>query len=286
MRGDLDEYRPVDQQGLQLLIAAASLAFAHSAAYEQQLKSQAEIRQLYQDKQAARDAAAVDLARKLHDQIINGGVQQNVVALKKIVRQQKDDELRNILAPVLESEQRSLYKLRRISDELHPRYIDDPLGLPLVLRNEVERQQEIWKTWEGQCRLEVSGSCLPLSQRTQWEAFRITGEAITNAIKHADATMITVHLQYPTGTSKPVKLVIHDNGRSARAIAEGGVGRGVRYMEESARAGGGTLEIQVDPGKSTAVIFTFPATIMPAEQSEEQKRNESGPLSVLSPTRE
>lgn len=263
MRSDLDAYRPVDKQGLQRLVVAASLAFSHSVAYEQQVKSQAEIRQLYQDRQVARDAAAIDLSRKLHDQIINGGVQQNVAALKHIVRTLEDEELRIRLMMVLEREQESLYKLRCISEELHPMYIDDPLGLPMVLRNEVLRQQDTWETWEGQCCFEVSGDPVPLAQRAQWEAFRIVGEAITNAIKHADATLIRVRLQYPTESTASVQLMIRDNGRKARVITETDRGsRGVRYMEESARAVGGTLDFDVAPGQSTVVIFTFAADVL------------------------
>ena len=267
MRSDFDRYREADHQALHRLQLAASIAFAHSTAYTQIQRNEAEIRQLYQDKQTGRDNAAVELVRKIHDQVINGGVQQNVAALTKIVRQLQNNELRDLLTPVLEREQHSLYKLRRISDELHPTSIDDPLGLPIVLQNEVVRQQETWVTWEGWCHVEISGPEVPLSDRARWEAYRITSEAITNVIKHADATMIMIHLRYPAEPGKPVQLTIRDNGRNARVIANRDGHRGMRYMQESARAAGGTLEVHVEPHQCTAIIFTFPAEFSVAELS-------------------
>jgi signal transduction histidine kinase len=104
---------------------------------------------------------------------------------------------------------------------------------------------------------------VPLAPRIQREAFRITREAITNAIKHADATIIKVQLQYPTEVSASVKLIICDNGHNAQSVARRNGHRGVPLMEESARAAGGMLTIHVEPGQATTVGFAFPATATP-----------------------
>jgi signal transduction histidine kinase len=262
MQSDVDPYSKQDQQGLQQLIAAASLALANSVAFEQQVEDQAEIRDLYQALQGAQDAASEALARQLHDQIINGNVRLNIVALKKLVRRHLDDDLRKSLEPVLHREQELIYSLRRISEELHPMGIDDPVGLPMVLSMEVERQKQ---TWEGECHLEVLGSAVSLAPRTQHEAFRIVREAISNAIKHADATTIEVCLEYPAEEGQLVQLTIKDNGRNAQPVSARSGHRGVRYMQESARAAGGKLSIEVEPGQSTNVRFMFPVEATPSE---------------------
>lgn len=262
MQADVDPYSKEDQQGLQQLIAAASLALGNSVAFEQQVEDQAEIRELYQALQGAQDAASEALARRLHDQIINGSVRLNIEALKKLVRRLQDDDLRKSLEPVLYREQELIYNLRRISEELHPMGIDDPVGLPMVLSMEVERQQQ---TWEGKCQLEVIGSAVSLAPRTQYEAFRIVREAINNAIKHADATIVDVCLEYPAERGQPVQLTIKDNGRNAQTVSTPSGHRGVRYMAESARAAGGKLSIEVEPGQSTSVRFMFPVEATPSE---------------------
>ena len=135
--------------------------------------------------------------------------------------------------------------------------IDDPVGLPVVLTMEVERQNQIWN---GQCVLEIAGTPIPVAPQTQHEAFRIAREAINNAIKHADATLIRVHLCYPLREEdRHVQLTIYDNGRKAEVVESHGDQRGVRYMRESARTAGGQLEICIEPRQSTTIIFSFPA---------------------------
>ncbi len=255
MRSDLDPYRDVDLQALQRLLLAAALALANSAAYAQQLENEAEIRQLYQQVQQAQDTAASELARQLHDEIINVSAYHNVQALKKLVRQVDDQSMQELIASTLRREQELIYRLRRICEQLHPVGIDDPVGLPMLLNMEVERQGQ---TWDGQCLLEVVGIPIPVAPRAQYEAFRIAREAISNSIKHANATMIRVHLRYPTAPSEHVQLTIYDNGRNAKIVKSQDDQRGVRYMRESARTAGGILDVHVEPHQSTTIIFTFP----------------------------
>lgn len=115
------------------------------------------------------------------------------------------------------------------------------------------------------CHLEVIGSAVSLAPRTQYEAFRIVREAINNAIKHADATIVDVCLEYPAERGQPVQLTIKDNGRNAQTVSTPSGHRGVRYMQESARAAGGKLSIEVEPGQSTSVRFMFPVEATPSE---------------------
>ncbi len=58
MRGDLDPYRRTDQQELERLMSAASLAFSNSAALAQQVEAEGMIRQLHKRVQAVQDAMA------------------------------------------------------------------------------------------------------------------------------------------------------------------------------------------------------------------------------------
>ncbi len=262
MQADVDPYSKHDEQGLHHLIAATSLALANSVAYERQVEDQEEIRDLYQALQGAQDTAAEALARELHDQIINVHVRLNIVALKKIVPRLQEGDLRSSLEPVLRREKELIYALRRISEELHPMGIDDPVGLPMVLSMEVERQN---RTWEGKCRFAQIGTAISLTPRVQHEAFRIAREAINNAIKHANAMIIEVSLEYPTEQGRPVQLTVKDDGRNAQSVPVLNGHRGVRYMQESARIAGGKLSIEVESGQSTTVRFMFPVEATPAD---------------------
>ncbi len=266
LRGDFDPYRRDDQQSLQGLVNAAALAFAHSAALAQQREAEEVIRGLYQRVQAIRDATANAIARELHDEIINVHIRLNMESLRMIAARTGDPDLLRELTLILESEQEVIAALRTICERLYPTGLDDPLGLPDVLEMELER---LAAAWSGTLQVRVSGHPRPIAAETQREALRIAKEAVANAIKHADACRITVHLHYPMAIEEPLLLTISDNGRANASIELKPQHWGVRGMQESARAVNGDLAFVVQPGVGTEVVFSFPAIKGDAKRSKD-----------------
>jgi signal transduction histidine kinase len=76
---------------------------------------------------------------------------------------------------------------------------------------------------------------------------RIVREAVGNAIRHGDASSVTITL---TG-SEGVRLTVEDNGKGLPAGAPNGRGFGLVSMRERAEALGGTLELS--PGSEGGV---------------------------------
>ncbi len=254
-RDDLDPYRTHDLHEIQRLLDAAALAFANSAAYTQQQHAEVTIRTLYQRLQEAQEATAAAIARELHDEIININVRLNIEAIQKVLSHIDDATLRAELELVLESEHTVIQALRLICEQLHPTGIDDPLGLPSVLRMQVARAQAMWN---GICRLSVTSPFQPVAAPIQHAAMQITREALTNAIKHATAaTHILVELRnvpYSDGWSQ---LIIRDDGQMIHPITAKPGHMGIRNMVERARMVGGQLQIDQAPDSGTAVVFTF-----------------------------
>jgi signal transduction histidine kinase len=88
----------------------------------------------------------------------------------------------------------------------------------------------------------------------------VAQEALTNALKHADASSVEVRLRYG---SDRVELTIRDDGRGfAVADAQGIHERhfGIVGMQERARRLGALLEIDSRPGEGTAVKLALPFT--------------------------
>jgi signal transduction histidine kinase len=254
MRGDLDPYRPEDQNALQRLLHAASLAFAHSAAYAQQQASETVIRRLYQRLQTTQDTTARELAQELHDEIINVHVRLNIQALHKIAERNRNPKLHDEIALVLESLCAMSDDLRGICEALYPTGLNDVFGLGSVLREHIYKEQA---HWHGRFHLEETGTPLPIAPHVQRAALRVMKEAITNAVKHAEAQTITVHLAYPSAKHAPIQLAISDDGQTAKVVTERNGHLGIRYMRESASAGGGTLSIEQTAGKGTTIVFEF-----------------------------
>ncbi|TDC80696.1 sensor histidine kinase [Micromonospora sp. KC606] len=92
--------------------------------------------------------------------------------------------------------------------------------------------------------------------------YRIVQESLTNALRHAQATQITVDLRR-TGTGMEVEIT--DNGRGPVDASRIRSGNGIRGMTERAAAVGGRLTAVPDPGGGFRVHAWLPTG--PARES-------------------
>jgi signal transduction histidine kinase len=89
--------------------------------------------------------------------------------------------------------------------------------------------------------------------------YRIAQEALTNVVKHAEATSIDVQL---LGNDQGLRMSIEDDGKGfspstpRSPSAEGGMG--ILSIRERAVAFGGTLTIESAPGKGTTILVEIP----------------------------
>lgn len=84
-------------------------------------------------------------------------------------------------------------------------------------------------------------------------AFRIVMEAVTNAVRHADAQHVQVRVGYDDG----VAVHVADDGRGLAKNRVPGVG--LRGMTDRADEVGGRLQIRSAPAAGTAVDAWLPA---------------------------
>jgi signal transduction histidine kinase len=98
-----------------------------------------------------------------------------------------------------------------------------------------------------------------VSDETERELLRIGQEAISNAIRHGNATRIRVDLRHEAGL---VRLRVADNGRGfdvQAALADGAAHYGVIGMRERAARLGGALALTSAPHQGTLVDVHVPA---------------------------
>ena len=152
----------------------------------------------------------------------------------------------------------SLKELQRLVAGLHPPQLDD-LGLTAALRwfaNETQTRygQKVNVYSEG------DGNVIPIETRVV--LFRIAQEAVTNVIRHANASEVSIRLSL---SSKEVLLQVEDNGIGFdfNSTIKTGIGQsqlGLLGMIERATLVGGTCSINSQPGKGTQVIVRVPIT--------------------------
>lgn len=257
MRGDLDPYRDIDQRNLQRLMDSASLAFSKSAALAEAYEAEQLMRQMYQRMLKAYDMAAHQLAAELHADVINGVAMLNLYDLEQLVVETDNTELRTRILTVVDGERTLISQLRGICEQLHPAGLEDPLGLPGAIRKQLEGIEAMW---DGRCYFQLQGRQLPLDATVQREVFRVAQEAIHNAVKHAQATTITVNLVYPTSQDAQAVLEVVDDGSNGKLIAPREGHLGVYIMREAARAVGGHLTLTTTETGGGRVALSFPAT--------------------------
>jgi signal transduction histidine kinase len=107
----------------------------------------------------------------------------------------------------------------------------------------------------------VQGEPRSLPRLVDWSAFRIVQEALTNVVKHAEATHAAVSIRY---APKELSIEIADggslvNGNGRGAVAEGnGERRGLVGMRERVTVLGGHLETGVEPHGGFVVRACIP----------------------------
>jgi len=102
-------------------------------------------------------------------------------------------------------------------------------------------------------------SCDPsadaISPRTQAELLRIAQEALTNARRHADSTLVRVAVAVSDGI---LRLTVTDNGRGFDAAIVRTSGYGLRSMRERAELIGGTIAVETGIQDGTRVVVEVP----------------------------
>jgi signal transduction histidine kinase/ligand-binding sensor domain-containing protein len=109
--------------------------------------------------------------------------------------------------------------------------------------------------------VDVEGKSRDLHPILRDEVYRIVGEALRNAFRHAKATRIEVEIHYDT---HELRLRVRDNGRGIEPEVRRGDGRaghfGLHGMRERAKLIGGNLELWSNVGSGTEVELTIPAS--------------------------
>ena len=122
--------------------------------------------------------------------------------------------------------------------------------------------EEIGRTLTGDrgvaFQLTVTGKPRGDLQHIDEHLLRIGQEAMTNAMRHAEASSLGVELAY---RAESVTLRVHDNGKgfeTGRTSADDGEHWGLQTMRERAEQVGGTLRVESASGQGTLISVTVP----------------------------
>jgi PAS domain S-box-containing protein len=197
----------------------------------------------------ARLVEASDDARRRIERDLHDGAQQRLVSLAlslrlaraKLPREaEKSDEL---LQAALAELDHALEELRELARGIHP---------AVLTQNGLRRALDVL-AGRAPIPVDVSGVASErFPARVEAAVYFLVSEALTNAVKHARASSVTVRVQHEAGA---VRAEIVDDGDGG---ADAAAGSGLRGLGDRVEALGGRLELESPPGQGTTVRARLP----------------------------
>ncbi len=196
------------------------------------------------------------LAADLHDGII-----QSLIAIWyrlqriKAEPQTSPDKWYDEISDLTDLLSSQIQDIRRILYDLRPLILDN-YGLIPAVESYVQNLQEKHNL---PIELSTSGKDNRLESKIEVTLFRILQEALTNVMKHADATQIKVRLVI---SKKEAFLEVEDNGTGLDpalfAASQAQNRLGLASIQERALLLAGSCHIDSQPGKGTRVLVRIP----------------------------
>ena len=205
------------------------------------------------------------ISRELHDQT---GQQLAALLLGlKTLNNSTDNgstSLHKSLLQLQKLTERLVEEAHHLAWELRPAALDD-LGLETAISNYVEKWSE-----RNSISLDFHSGLnkLRLPPPVETAVFRIVQEALTNVLKHARATRVSVMLEY---RYDELLVIVEDNGcgfqpEAPLRMKERG-GLGLVGINERVALVGGKLNIESDPACGTTLAIRIPASASVPEKA-------------------
>ncbi len=226
---------------------------------EDRLKATSEqLRALMARLQTAREEEGIRISREIHDELGSAftSLKWDLEEADKLISETGDfsrrAEIHQRLGKMFALIDGTINVVRRISSELRPSILDD-----LGLAEAVEWQLDQFQTRTGMiCRLNRLAENLEFDRNQSTAVFRIFQEALTNVLRHAEATSVDVTMDID---ASGFELEVKDNGKGLTDDQQrAGVSLGLLGMKERAQLIGGTVDIAGAPGEGTTVRLRIP----------------------------
>jgi len=199
------------------------------------------------------------LARELHDSVTQSIYSATLLTetARRSAAAQNLQEVQGYLEELGAVTQQALKEMRLLVYELRPPALEQE-GLVGALQQRIDAVEG---RVDIQARLLVEGE-IAMQPSVEEALYRIGQEALNNALKHAAARSVTVHLQTVDGRFE-MQIVDDGRGFDPETARERG-GMGLTTMQERAEQIGGRLIVQSSPGKGTTVRILGPAKGRPS----------------------
>ncbi|MEM9007583.1 MAG: sensor histidine kinase [Cyanobacteria bacterium P01_F01_bin.86] len=221
------------------------------------------------------------IAREIHDSLGHSLTAQTILLENVLLFWEQDtDRAKSYLLEAKDSSYQALKAVSRAVSALRDSpQTDKPL--PVAITELVDKVCDA-SPMEPTCEINIT---TPLPDELSLAAYRIVQEALTNVVKHAQATRLLVKLSTKTPTTKSASLYMQvlDDGRGFDP-SKNTTGFGLRGMKERAIALGGTCQIWSAPGAGCriSVILPLPQSLAQSSPQSLEPKPVGNPVEKLS----
>ena len=200
---------------------------------------------------AAQEAERARVSRDLHDDM--GQALTSVLLGLGLIDGQSDPDARQRVEELRELVADTLRRARQLAFDLRPTVLDD-VGLAPAL-------ERLVADMAGRSALVVDAAVdgVPehegLAPEVATVVYRVVQEALTNVVRHAEASSASVAVTVSSGR---LRAVVEDDGVGFGATRPDESYLGLQGMEERAELVGGTVRVTSVPGSGTTVVLEVP----------------------------
>lgn len=249
-----DSFNEDDLSLLEGIASQAAIAIQNAKLFDEVRAGRERLRGLSSQLITTQETERCHLARELHDEI--GQVLTTIKMHLRSTQRSVEPRAQSYLEESITMVDRAIGQVRNLSLNLRPAQLDE-LGLVAALHWYVKQQAKIAGFQEN---FVVAPAELQVPPELATACFRITQEALTNAVRHGQPRCIHIELRL---CDDQLNLTIHDDGvgfdiQAARHRASLGKSLGLLGMQERAQLSDGHLKIDSKPGFGTTIRVQFP----------------------------
>jgi signal transduction histidine kinase len=253
-RGDFDTTRMRTEVGTLTKLAQTSLAQGEELSRERDVRRRAEEDARYrQDLLAQSLDEKIRLGHDLHDGIIQSiyAAGLTLESVRTLVKSNPDEAERRLDA-TRSSLNNAIREVRAYISGLAPENLRRA-GFVHAL-NALLEELRAGRDVRFDVKMEDEASAL-LTPEQSIESLQIAREAVSNALRHGRATVITLRM---IRNEKELCFLVQDNGAGFILREERDGGHGLGNMQVRAARLGASLKITSTPGEGTRVLATLP----------------------------
>lgn len=247
------------ESGVSVAVQGAVRDISERKAAEAKLKAYSEqLRALSARLQSAREQEGTRIAREIHDELGSAltSLKWDLEEMEKMTSASSDQSelaaLREKLHAPIKLADMAISSIRRIASELRPSILDD-LGLvPAIEWQAQQFQERTGIICDCDCFLER----VELSEEQATAVFRILQEALTNVLRHAQATRVKIKINIENGH---FALSVSDNGKGITESEKSEQhSLGILGMRERAHLISGEIDINSVEKQGTVILVQVP----------------------------